>query len=108
MIDARRMEVFTAFYDKDNNQIREIKADIINQYSYVKELEKNKVLFFGDGSPKCKNVLDSENAYFIENVFPCASQMGILALEKYNNKHFENVAYFEPFYLKDFIAGKKS
>ena len=108
MIDARRMEVFSAFYDKDNNQVRDIKADIITQYSYVKELEKNKVLFFGDGSPKCKNVLDSENAYFIENVFPRAEDMGLFALEKYNNKNFENVAYFEPFYLKDFLAGKKN
>ena len=108
MIDARRMEVFTAFYDRDNNQLRDIKADIVNQYSYVKELENQKVLFFGDGSDKCKNVLDSENAYFIENVFPCATEMGTLAFEKYNNKNFENLAYFEPFYLKDFLAGRKN
>ncbi len=106
MIDARRMEVFSSFYDKDNNQVTEVKADIIDQYSYKKELE-NKVLFFGDGSNKCKSVLTSENAYFIENIFPSATHMGLLSLEKYNNKDFEDMAYFEPFYLKDFLAGKK-
>ena len=107
MIDARRMEVFSSFYDKDNNQFTEVKADIIDQYSYKKELE-NKVLFFGDGSNKCKSVLTSENAYFIENIFPSATHMGLLSLEKYNNKDFEDVAYFEPFYLKDFVVGKKN
>ena len=107
MIDARRMEVFSSFYDKDNNQVREVMADIIDENSYNKELE-NKVLFFGDGSNKCKDVLTSGNAYFIDNFSPSATYMGILSLEKYNNKDFEDVAYFEPFYLKDFLVGKKN
>ena len=107
MIDARRMEVFSSFYDKGNNQITEVRADIIDKDSYKKELE-NKVLFFGDGANKCKDVLTSGNAYFLDNFFPSATYMGILSLEKYNNKDFEDVAYFEPFYLKDFVVGKKN
>jgi tRNA threonylcarbamoyladenosine biosynthesis protein TsaB len=107
MIDARRMEVFSSFYDKDNNQLRAVMADIIDENSYNKEL-KNKVLFFGDGSNKCKDVLTSGNAYFTDNFSPSATYMGILSLEKYNNKDFEDVAYFEPFYLKDFVIGKKN
>ena len=67
-----------------------------------------KVLFFGDGSNKCKDVLTSGNAYFIDDFPPSATYMGILSLEKYNNKDFEDVAYFEPFYLKDFAVGKKN
>ena len=107
MIDARRMEVFSSFYDKDNNQVRAVMADIIDENSYNKEL-KNKVLFFGDGSNKCKDVLTSGNAYFTDNFSPSAKYMGILSLEKYNNKDFEDVAYLEPFYLKDFVVGKKN
>ena len=107
MIDARRMEVFSSFYDKDNNQVTEVRADIIDEDSYKKELE-NKVLFFGDGANKCKDLLISGNAYFLDDVFPSATYMGILSLEKYNNKYFEDVAYFEPFYLKDFVVGKKN
>jgi len=107
MIDARRMEVFSSFYDKDNNQVTEVRADIIDEETYKKELE-NKVLFFGDGANKCKDVLTSGNAYFLDNFFPSATYMGILSLEKYNNKDFEDVAYFEPFYLKDFVVGKKN
>ena len=107
MIDARRMEVFSSFYDKDNNQVTEVRADIIDEDSYKKELE-NKVLFFGDGANKCKDVLTSGNAYFLDNFSPSATYMGILSLEKYNNKDFEDVAYFEPFYLKDFVVGKKN
>ena len=89
------MEVFSSFYDKDNNQVREVMADIIDENSYNKELE-NKVLFFGDGSNKCKDVLTSGNAYFTDNFSPSATYMGILSLNKYNNKDFEDVAYFEP------------
>ena len=107
MIDARRMEVFSSFYDKGNNQVTEVSSDIINEDSYKKELE-NKVLFFGDGANKCKDVLTSGNAYFLDDFFPSATYMGILSLEKYNNKDFEDVAYFEPFYLKDFVVGKKN
>ena len=107
MIDARRMEVFSSFYNKKNNQIRDVRADIIDEDSYKKELE-NKVLFFGDGANKCKDLLTSGNSYFLDDIFPSATHMGILSLEKYNNKDFEDVAYFEPFYLKDLVVGKKN
>ena len=101
------MEVFSSFYDKDNNQVTEVRADIIDEDCYKKELE-NKVLFFGNGANKCKDLLTSENAYFLDDISPSATHMGILSLEKYNNKYFEDVAYFEPFYLKDFVVGKKN
>ena len=106
MIDARRMEVFSAFYDKENNQVRDVRADIIDINSYLEYLDR-KVVFFGDGSDKCKEVITSKNAFFIDNIYPCATDMAELSLNKFNNKEFEDVAYFEPFYLKDFIAGKK-
>lgn len=107
MIDARRMEVFSAIYDQSNNQIREIKADIIDDSSYSDFLE-DKMLFFGDGALKCKHIIHHPNARFVEGIFPSAKDMGILAFKKFKNKHFEDVAYFEPFYLKDFLIGRKS
>ena len=106
MIDARRMEVFSAFYNKKNELVREVKADIIVSNSYT-DLLKKKILFFGDGSEKCKDILVSENAYFEDNIHPSAIDMSEISFLKYKNKEFEDVAYFEPFYLKDFIAGVK-
>jgi len=106
MIDARRMEVYTAFYDRDLTELRGEKADIIDENSYALEL-KNTVLFFGDGADKCKKIIQNENAIFIDNVYPSSRDMLNLANHKYNIKDFEDVAYFEPFYLKDFISGKK-
>jgi tRNA threonylcarbamoyladenosine biosynthesis protein TsaB len=105
MIDARRMEVYTALYDAEGNKIEDISAKIIDENSFEKELKANKIIFFGDGAEKCRVVLESNpNAIFIENVHPSAKYVNELALEKYNNKEFEDLAYFEPFYLKDFIA----
>ena len=69
MIDARRMEVFSAFYDSVNQQIREVRADIIDENLYDPFLNKN-ILFFGDGSEKCKEVLKKENYHFLDNIFP--------------------------------------
>ena len=106
MIDARRMEVFASIYDKGNNELREIRADIVDEYIYAQFL-KDKVLFFGDGALKCKAIINNPNAHFIVGVFPSAKDMGILGFEKFLNKDFEDVAYFEPYYLKDFISGKK-
>jgi len=107
MIDARRMEVFSAFFDNDNNIVRKVQADIIDKNSYSQFLE-NKVLFFGDGSSKCIDLINSKNAFFEKDIFPKASDMALISLEKYNHKDFEDVAYFEPFYLKDFIVGRKN
>jgi tRNA threonylcarbamoyladenosine biosynthesis protein TsaB len=104
MIDARRMEVYTAFFDKENKIQKEISADIIDEHSYQDILTNKKVLFFGNGAIKCKNTIQSANASFIDNVTCSAKNMAQLSFEAFKNKSFEDVAYFEPFYLKDFIA----
>ena len=106
MIDARRMEVYNAFYNSTNKEIRGIQADIIEACSYQKELDK-KVLFFGDGAEKCKQMIQHPNARFIDGFFPSSKDMLEIANEKFAEKDFEDVVYFEPFYLKDFVAGKK-
>ncbi len=106
MIDARRMEVYTAFYDMNNNEVRKTSADIIDENSYTDILDKNKVVFFGDGAAKCKEVLSHyTSAIFVDNVFPSARNMIPLSEKAFNDRQFGDVAYFEPYYLKDFIAG---
>ena len=107
MIDARRMEVYSAIYDIDNNEIRAVGADIIDTDSYNEYLKSSKVVFFGDGSDKCKSALnDHPNAIFYDHIHPSSINMAELAAQKFHNNEFEDIAYFEPFYLKDFIAGK--
>ena len=102
MIDARRMEVFAAFFDKHNKLVRPISADIIDENSYADVLAEQKVYFFGNGAAKCKAVLTHPNAVFLENIAPLAENMITLAEEKFAEKQFEDTAYFEPFYLKEF------
>lgn len=104
MIDARRLEVFTAIYNHLNQTIEETQAKIINPSSYNKYLAKKKLIFFGTGANKCSKIIKSKNALFIENFNTSARYMIKLSEEAYKNKKFENVAYFEPYYLKDFIA----
>lgn len=104
MIDARRQEVYSAFFDNKNQLKREVSADIIETNSYKDILDERKVIFFGNGSEKCKNILKSKNAFFIDNISPSAKNMIELSEKAFNNKKFENTAYFEPFYLKDFVA----
>lgn len=105
MIDARRMEVYTALYDENFNQISSIEAKIIDEFSFENELANQQILFFGDGAAKCKKVLENNsNAIFIDNVHPSAQYVNEFAFKKLKNNDFEDVAYFEPFYLKDFIA----
>lgn len=107
MIDARRMEVYTAIFDTENKQLRDIKAEIIDKNSFSKYLKDHKIYFFGDGSNKCQEVLgNNPNAIFIDDFKPSAKYIAGLAFKKYQKKQFEDLAYFEPFYLKDFIAGK--
>ena len=107
MIDARRMEVYSALYDSNNKEVREIRAEIIDKNSFSEFLQNNEIIFFGDGASKCKQVLaHRKNAIFIDNFFPSASFITEIANLKFKNKDFEDVAYFEPFYLKDFIPGK--
>lgn len=105
MIDARRMEVYSAIYDENLKQVRETRAEIISIGSFSGELENNKVIFFGDGAAKCSGIINHPNAVFHHDVFPSAANMIRLALDAYQNKQFEDVAYFEPYYLKDFIPG---
>jgi len=104
MIDARRMEVYTAFYNSKGENIREVKAEIIDENSFSDVLSKSKMIFFGDGADKVKSTIQNPNAFFIDNIQPSASDMAVLSELAYKNQHFEDVAYFEPFYLKDFIA----
>ncbi|MCF8297766.1 MAG: tRNA (adenosine(37)-N6)-threonylcarbamoyltransferase complex dimerization subunit type 1 TsaB [Saprospiraceae bacterium] len=105
MIDAKRMEVYTALFDADDNEVREIKADIIDENSFSEYLAKNKIYFFGDGADKCRETITHPNAIFKSEGLPSAKNMICISEKKFQNKLFEDVAYFEPFYLKDFIAG---
>ncbi len=104
MLDARRMEVYSSVFDKSHQQIRKIKAEIIDENSFSKELNNGKVYFLGDGAEKCKSMITHENAIFIDDKFPSAREMSKLSFEKFKNNNFEDVAYFEPFYLKDFVV----
>lgn len=105
MIDARRMEVYTAIYNASNELIEPISAKIIDENSFSQLLTKQKVLFFGDGAEKCKIIFEQHsNALFNDDILPSATEINELALKKLNNNELEDVAYFEPFYLKDFIA----
>ncbi|MRT94457.1 tRNA (adenosine(37)-N6)-threonylcarbamoyltransferase complex dimerization subunit type 1 TsaB [Ancylomarina sp. 16SWW S1-10-2] len=104
MIDARRMEVYTAFYSYKNEELRKISAEIIDETSFVSDLAKNEIVFFGDGSLKCQASLQSQNAIFVNDITPTAIGMIELSEAKYKKEAFEDVAYFEPFYLKDFVA----
>ena len=106
MIDARRMEVYLSFYDFQCKERREVSADIIKPGIYDFILNKRKVIFFGTGSGKCKNILNHPNAVFIDGFNTSAAFMTQLAYQNYLKKEFENTAYFEPYYLKDFIATK--
>ena len=102
MIDARRMEVYAAIYDMKGNVVKEISADIIDELSYADFLSKHRVCFFGNGAEKCKSVLTHPNALFIDHLTPLAENMISLALTDFNNAKFVDVAYYEPFYLKEF------
>ena len=101
MIDARRMEVFTAIYSHDFSPILGERAEILTESTFDTYLNKGKTIFLGDGITKFQAICKHKNAYFWENKFPSAKQMGRLALEKYQAQAFEDIAYFEPFYLKE-------
>jgi tRNA threonylcarbamoyladenosine biosynthesis protein TsaB len=106
MIDARRMEVYSGLYDLNLKPARDIRAEIVTESSFAAELEQHQVWFFGDGADKCKPLLGNHpNARFIDDFQLSASFMVNLAEEKFNRSEFEDVVYFEPYYLKDFIPG---
>ena len=106
MIDARRMEAYTAIYDRALREVREVKADVIDATTYNEWLDKGLVYFFGNGAEKCKEIINHPNARFIDNVVPTAKSMLPLAELAIAKGQYEDVAYFEPFYLKDFVAIK--
>ncbi len=104
MLDARRMEVYSQIFDTQLNTVREIKAEIINDTSFS-EYTQQQVFLFGDGASKCAETLNRNNIHVIANIHPSARYMIDFAHEKFIAKQFEDVAYFEPFYLKEFVAG---
>jgi tRNA threonylcarbamoyladenosine biosynthesis protein TsaB len=107
MIDARRMEVYCAIFDEKGKEIRETRAEIIKEDSFLQFLERNKIVFAGDGALKCRSLFDMHpNAFFKEGFQLSAKYMIALSEEKFSQKKFEDLAYFEPYYLKDFVAGK--
>ena len=104
MIDARRMEVFLAVYKSNLSVLQEVRAEIITANSFKDILESQKVIFFGDGMNKCRQVLHHENAVFIDDFNPLARYLALISHSYFVNNNFVDVAYFEPYYLKDFMA----
>lgn len=106
MIDARRMEVFSAEYDQNLNSIKAVSAEIITEESY--QTNEKQMHFLGDGAPKCKEFMHKSNFVFHDEIiYPSAKQMSLLSFEHYKNKNTVDVAYFEPLYVKDFMITKK-
>ena len=104
MLDARRMEVYAGLYSRALKPVRPIQADVVTSDTYQEWLDKGPVYFFGNGAAKCMDVINHPNARLIEDVEPLAKWMMPLAEHRFLNGQFEDVAYFEPFYLKDFVA----
>jgi tRNA threonylcarbamoyladenosine biosynthesis protein TsaB len=103
MLDARRMEVYTSLYTRECARTRDIEAKIIDQHAFETELKEQPIYFFGNGAGKCQELIQSHNAYFMEGILPQAQYMGALA-EHLPQLDIKQVAYYEPFYLKEFIA----
>lgn len=106
MIDARRMEVYCLIMNQEMELLQETQPAIVGEGFLEPLLENNKIIFFGNGSVKCKGIIQSKNAIFVDNIHPEASFVGALALNKHQQQQFEDVAYFEPFYLKEFRISK--
>jgi len=106
MIDARRMEVYTAVYDRALRPVMDVCPKVIDDDAFKDLLDEKQVYFFGDGAAKCKDVIRHDNAHFIDNVTPLAKYMMPLAEKDNATGNYVDVAYYEPFYLKDFIATK--
>lgn len=104
MLDARRMEVYSEIYDADFNSVREIKAEILDENSFQNELDSGKVHFIGTGVEKFEAICKHPNAIYHNKKLPSAKEQFFIAKRKFDKKIFEDVAYFEPFYLKDFVS----
>lgn len=106
MIDARRMEVYSAVYDRALKEVRGIQADVVDGHTYKEYLDRGPVYFFGNGAEKCMEVIHHPNAHLIKGIDALAKNMFPLAEKRMAEKKFEDVAYYVPFYLKDFVAKK--
>lgn len=106
MLDARRMEVYTQLFDKEGKALTEVEAKVVDETSFADEMGQNEVLFLGNGAGKCKTVLTSAHARFLDDVAVDAADMGSLAEELVKREEFADVAYWTPFYLKEFEAKK--
>jgi tRNA threonylcarbamoyladenosine biosynthesis protein TsaB len=106
MLDARRMEVYAGIYNRALKPVREIGADIVTTDTYKKYLDAHPVYFFGNGAKKCMETINHPNARLIEGIEPLAKWMQPLAERRFLNEQFEDVAYYVPYYLKDFVAKK--
>ena len=106
MLDARRMEVYSSIYNYNHELVRDTEAQILDEQSFKELLDQEEVYFTGSGVEKTKNLIQHKNAKFIEGKLPSANEMSLLSYYKYQKSDMENVAYFEPYYLKDFVALK--
>lgn len=106
MLDARRMEVYSAVFDENYKEIRQVEAQVLEIDSFSEYFEKDNVYFVGNGVEKSKTIMHHKNAHFIDDKLPSANEMSQIAYYKYKISDTEDVAYFEPYYLKDFIALK--
>lgn len=106
MLDARRMEVYAAIYDRSLKEVRPVGADVVNADTYRQWLDQHPVYFFGNGAKKCMDIIDHPNAHYIDGIEPQARWMQPLAERRLLDGRTEDVAYFVPFYLKDFVALK--
>ena len=102
MLDARRMEVYTAMYTPALEQKSDVEAKVIDEDSFAEELRENRIYFFGNGAEKCESVINSPNAHFVSGILPQAKYMGKLA-EQIPSLELKQIAYYEPFYLKEFV-----
>lgn len=107
MLDARRMEVYYAIYDGDGNTVKNIVAEVVSKDSFSDIPESNKIIFFGDGALKLKNLITRSNIEYADDFSMSASHLRIPAYRAFMNRKFEDVAYFEPLYLKDFITTRQ-
>ena len=107
VLDARRLEVYSAVFDAGYQQIRPIKADLLDEKPFDEYLKNKTCVFVGDAVEKTQNLIQHENALFLPIKYPSAKELHDLAYTKFLKQDFENLAYFEPFYLKDFIATRK-
>lgn len=104
MIDARRMEVYAAIYNSNLEEINPTQAIVIEEYSFEEQLNQGQIIFIGNGAAKCKSTITHANAVFVEEITCSALGLGKPAYQMFLENKFEDTAYFEPFYLKDFVA----